>query len=97
MRAFIFTERDRRLLRRWLESGEEDGEARKLFTGIRQSVPQLAEDVDLMLRVIRELRRMRRWRGRITGRSELGSALRRAESALTRVGRGRRTSADLIG
>lgn len=94
MRAFIFTERYRRLLRRWLEIGEGDGEIRKLFTGIRQSVPQLAEDVDLMLRVIRELRRRRRWRGRITGRSELGSALRRAESALTRVRRGRRTSAD---
>jgi len=94
MRTFIFTERDRRLLRRWLESGEEDGETQKLFTGIRQNVSQLAEDVDLMLRVIRELRRRHRWWGRITGRSEFGSALQRAESALARVGRGRRTSAD---
>ena len=94
MRTFIFTERDRRLLRRWLESGEEDGETRKLFTGIRQSTPQLAEDIDLMLRVIRELRRRRRWWGRITNRSEFGSALRRAESALTRARKGRRRSAD---
>ena len=97
MRAFIFTERDRRLLRRWLESGEEDGETRKLFTGIRQNISQLAEDVDLMLRVIRELRRRHRWWGRITGRSEFGSALRRAESALARVGRGRRASSDQRG
>lgn len=30
-----------------------------------------------MFKVIRELRRQRRWKGRNTGRSELGSLLRR--------------------
>ena len=93
MRTFIFTERERRLLREWLEEGEETGETLKVFTQIRQSVPQLVEDVDLMLGVIRELRRLRRWRGRLTSRSELGSALRRAGSALTRAKKGRAISA----
>ena len=92
MRAFIFTERERRLLRKWLEEGEETGETLKVFTWIRQSVPQLVEDMDLMLGVIRELRRQRRWRGRATERSEFDSALRRAGSALTRARRGRATS-----
>jgi len=38
----IFTDRDRRLLERWLEIGEETGETRKLFTRIRRSTPAAA-------------------------------------------------------
>lgn len=93
MRTHIFTERERRLLEEWLETGEETGETLKVFTWIRRNFPHLGKDLDLMFKVIRELRRQRRWKGRITGRSELGSLLRRAESALTRIGRGRGTSA----
>ena len=92
MRGFIFTERERRLLERWLEEGEETGETLKVFHWIRRNLSPLREDVELMLRVIRELKRRRRWRGRLTGRSEFGSRLRRAESALTRARRGRATS-----
>ena len=33
----IFTDRDRRLLERWREIGEETGETRKLFTRIRST------------------------------------------------------------
>jgi len=88
----IFTARNRRLLERWLEKGEETGETRKLFTQIRRSTPQLLSDLQLMRRVITELKRRRRWRGRVTGGSESGSALRRAESALSRIRNGGATS-----
>jgi len=72
MRAKVFTERDRRLLESWLEEDEETGETRKLFTQIRRSTPQLLRDLKLMGRVINELKRRRRWRGRIVRGSEFG-------------------------
>jgi len=81
VRTKVFTERDRRLLERWLEYSEETGETRKLFTGIRRSTPQLLMDLRLMSRVIMELKRRHRWRGRITGGSEFASASRREGSA----------------
>ena len=92
MRRFIFTKRERELLSTWLETGEEDNETRKLFSRIRKGFQEMAEDMELMFAVIRALMRRRRWRGRITGRTEFGSALRRAESALTRTRRGAATS-----
>ena len=95
MRKFIFTDRERRLLERWLEEGEETGETLKVFTWIRANTSPVREDVELMLRVIRELKKRRRWRGRIRDRSEFGSALRRAESALTRARSARATSGAL--
>ena len=81
MRTKVFTERDRRLLERWLEEGEETEETRKLFTRIRRSTPQLLMDLRLMSRVITELKRRRRWRGRVTRGSEFDSASRREGSA----------------
>jgi hypothetical protein len=92
MRTKIFTERDRRLLERWLQDGAEDDETRKLFTQIRRRTPQVLIDLMLMRTVILELKRRGRWRGRVTGSSEFGSTLRRAESALTRPRRGGATS-----
>jgi len=88
LRRFIFTDRERELLKTWLETGEESNETRKLLTRIRKGFPDLAEDMEIMFAVIRELMRRRRWRGRVTGSCEFGSTLRRAESALTRVRRG---------
>jgi len=81
VRTKVFTERDRRLLERWLEDGEETGETRKLFTRIRRNTPQLLKDLRLMSRVITELKRRHRWRGRIVGGSEFDSASRPAGSA----------------
>jgi len=92
VRSFIFTERERRLLERWLEEGEEDVDAPRVFHWIRRNLTPVREDVELMLRVIRELRRQRRWRGRAARRSEFGSRLQRAESALTRARSVRATS-----
>jgi len=67
VRTKVFTERDRRLLEQWLEEGVETGETRKLFTQIRRSTPQLLRDLKLIHRVIDELKRSRRWAGRIVG------------------------------
>ena len=83
----IFTDRDRRLLERWLEEDEETGETRKLFTWIRRNTPQLLSDLKLMNRVITKMKKRKRWRGRIVGGSEFGSASRRAESASSRTKR----------
>jgi len=92
MRAKVFTERDRRLLVRWLDEGEETGETRKLFTRIRRCTPQLLMGLGLMGRVILELKRRRRWRGRAPGGREFASTSRRVASASTRPRRGGATS-----
>ena len=77
MRRYIFTERERRLLREWIDEGEETQETRKVLSWIRKGFPLLAEDMSLMFEAIRAMKRRRRWRERITGRSEFGSALMR--------------------
>ena len=92
MRKFIFTERERRLLRKWLETGEENGETLKVLSWIRKRWPMLAEDMTLLFETIKAMQRQQRWRERMTKDSEFGSVLRRAESALTRAKRGRTTS-----
>ena len=88
MRRFIFTDRDRRLLEAWIAGEEENQDMRKLLSQIRKGWPLLANDVELLFRAIRVMMRRERWRERMTGGSEFGSALRRAESGLTRVKRG---------
>jgi len=84
----IFTERDKTLLEQWLEDEEETGETRKLFNWIRRNTPQLLADLKLMNRVITELKKRRRWRRRVVGGIEFGSASRRAGSASSRTRRG---------
>jgi len=92
MRSYIFTERERRLLRRWLEEDVETHETVKVFMKIRAYTSSLRGDLELMLEVAKELRKRRRWSGYVTKGSEFGSALRRAESALTRLRNARDTS-----
>jgi len=74
MRSYIFTARERRLLKRWLEEGEEIQDTRDTFTKIRRNLPQIRRDVKLMLRVVRELQRQRRWRRRLRMPQASGSA-----------------------
>jgi len=88
VRTKVFTESDRRLLERWLEENEKTRETRKLFNWIRQNTPQLLADLKLMNRVITELKKRRRWRGRVVGGIEFGSASRHAGSASSRTRRG---------
>ena len=57
MRRYIFTERERRLLREWIEEGEETQETRKVLSWIRRGFPLLAEDMSLMFKTIRTMQR----------------------------------------
>jgi len=92
VRSYIFTEWEEEKLEEWLRDGTEDQSTRDLLSKIRRGFPGLAEDMELLFRTIRAMQRRGRWWGRITARSEFGSALRRAESALTRARRGAATS-----
>jgi len=92
LRKCIFTERQKELLRRWIETGEEDQPTKNLLSEIRQGFPKMAEDMELWMRTINVMQRRHVWRGYITRHSELGSALRRAGSALTQLRRGVGTS-----
>ena len=56
MRAKIFTERDRRLLERWLEDGEEDGATMQIFVDVRQNLNRVSDDVRLLMEVARRAR-----------------------------------------
>lgn len=87
MRRRIFTEAERKCLEKWLTEGVEEPITLTTLSRIRKGWPGLAEDMDLMFRAVRRLQRLRRWRGRTTRGSGFGSALQRAESALTRLRR----------
>lgn len=52
MRSYIFTERERRLLQRYLK-GERGTEIRKVLHNIRRSRPILLMDVKLLLRILK--------------------------------------------
>jgi hypothetical protein len=93
MRRFIFTDRERGLLEAWLTEGVENQQTRIVLSWVRRNWISLEEDMTLLFKVVRKLQDQQRWWGRVTGRSEFGSALRRAESALTRARRGATTSA----
>ena len=92
MRKYIFTDRERRLLEEWIEEGAENQQTRIVLSWVRKNWISLEEDMELLFKVVRKMQGQQRWWGRVTGRSEFGSALRRAESALTRARRGASTS-----
>jgi len=93
MRRHIFTDRERRLLEEWVAEGVESQQTRIVLSWLRRNWIGLEEDMTLLFRVVRKMQGEERWWERVTGRSEFGSALRRAESALTRARRGATTSA----
>jgi len=88
VRRRIFTGRERRLLEEWILDGSETAETRKLLSWIRHGFPRLAEDLEVLFLAIRTMQERRRWRVRLARSSELGSALRLAESGLKRPRRG---------
>jgi hypothetical protein len=92
MRSYIFTEREREKLERWMETGEADRHTMNLFKKMRENTPPLREDLELMVLVLKKKASEKRGRGYNTGKTEYGSALRRVESALTRIRRGGATS-----
>jgi hypothetical protein len=77
LRRYIFTDLERRLLERWMETEEESQETRKVLSWIRQGWPSLAEDMTLLFKAVKMMQRRRRWRGYKTRGSEFGSALQR--------------------
>ncbi len=64
MREYIFTDRERELLLRWLRYGEETGYLRRLFYRMRRSIGRLTSDLRLYLLVCKRLRALGRWAGR---------------------------------
>ena len=86
MRGHIFTDKERRRLKRWLETGDENGMTRKLFYQIRQNTMVLVRDVELLLKVRKELKRSGRWGRRLSSRqrSEFASRLGVSASTLKR-------------
>lgn len=67
MRAYIFSDMERRRLRRWLESGEEDGAVQRVFVQVRRNLDRLTGDVGLLVEVCVRLR----GEGRMAGRGRL--------------------------
>jgi hypothetical protein len=63
----VFTDRERRRLRAWLETGEEDQWLLNLFVDLRVSMDRITGDVELLTAVARRLRE----EGRIAGRARL--------------------------
>ena len=51
LRRYIFTDRERRLLERWIETEGESQETRKVLSWIRQGWPSLADDITLLFKV----------------------------------------------
>jgi len=87
VRSYIFTERERRLLERWIrDDGEENQQTRIVLSRVRRNWFTLADDMVLLFEVVRTMMR-RRWRGRVTRGSGFGAVLRGAESSLSRGGR----------
>jgi hypothetical protein len=86
----VFTDRERRRLRAWLETGEEGDAEMHLFVEVRRNLAGLTGDVRLLAAVARGLRA----EGRLMGRGRFGSARssRREELGSTRMERGRSTS-----
>jgi hypothetical protein len=76
MRRYIFTDLERRKLRRWLETGEETQDLRNIFVDLRGSLDRVVGDVELMVAVARRLRERGRIGGRAVMRRGSGSASR---------------------
>ena len=56
MRGYIFTDNERRRLRKWLETGEEDTTTRSIFVNIRRNLNMITDDVGLLMDVAKMLR-----------------------------------------
>jgi hypothetical protein len=89
VRSYIFTERERRLLERWIEEGVEDQQTRIVPSWVKGNWWPLADDLAFLFGAVRVMMRRGRRRGRVTGGGEFEATLRRAESSLSRGGHSR--------
>ena len=62
MREYIFTDHERELLKKWLQTGKETKPTQKLFTRMRRINQHLVDDLKLFLRIRKELNAQQRWR-----------------------------------
>jgi hypothetical protein len=85
MRRYILTDKDREILLKWLDTDEEDQRTRNLLSKIRKNILRISDDISLILKAIRKMQRMHRWRERVSPKDELGRAILRARSKLKRV------------
>ena len=83
LRKYIFTDRDRERLRRWLETGEEDDSTRNLFVNIRRELPRLNSDLDLLLRTAKKLRLKGRFDIRMTLPPEMSRIAKKVKRVKT--------------
>ena len=61
MRRYVLTEKERRKLSIWLETGEEDKFTRNVFSTLRASLPRLIDDILLIIKTRKKLKRKKRW------------------------------------
>ena len=80
LRKYIFTDRDRERLRRWLETGEEDDSTRNLFVLVRRGLPRLSSDLDLLVRASKKLRKENRFDIRMTLPKEMGRIVKKLKN-----------------
>ena len=53
MRSYIFTEKEREMLERWLETGETDQRLKKLFSSMGRNTPLLRRDLEPLFQLLR--------------------------------------------
>lgn len=61
MRRYILKEKERRKLKTWLETGEEDKYTSNLLTRLRASLPRLIDDILLLIKTRKRLKARNRW------------------------------------
>ena len=61
MRSYILSEVERKRLKNWVETGEEDQTTRNMFTRIRITLPLLIDDILLITQVRKKLKARKRW------------------------------------
>jgi len=62
LRGYIFTETERRLLHKWIKTGEEPKTTTVLFSRMRRTKPTLMDDIKLYLDTRKCLVAQDRWR-----------------------------------
>jgi len=68
MKSRVFTDRERKRLRRWLDSEVEDDTTVMLFVEMRRNAPRLMADLELFFQVRRKLLKAGRWKGTLRGK-----------------------------
>ncbi len=85
MREYIFTEREKEMLRKWMKDGKETKTIQNLFSRMRRIKPRLLEDMEFFFEMRRRLVEQHRWHLNVP-RSTYGSRLGASESTPKKKG-----------